>query len=235
MTTPNTVSIQLRKVANTHNTGPEKQIAGNENTLPNLVDALPVEKPKPVGIQVPPSRVVPAGQDTGPLPEPLPLPAPTPVKGGPLEPLPEPEPEPLPEPELPLEPDPEPLPEPDPEPDPEPLLDPEPELPLEPEPLPEPEPNQLHPELEPEPLPEPELEPELLPELEPLLDPEPELPLEPEPLPELELEPLPDGYGTEHSTAHTIRLTLGSAAQDILLKAIPTQPALLTSYVPLSS
>ncbi len=103
VTTPNTVNIQLRKVANTHNTGPEKQMAGNENTLPNLVDALPVEKPKPVGIQVPPSRVVPAGQDTGPLPEPLPLPAPTPVKGGPPEPLPDPEPKPLPEPELPLE------------------------------------------------------------------------------------------------------------------------------------
>ena len=169
VTIPSTVSIQLRKVARTQSTGPEKQIAGNEKTLPNEVETLPVERPTPVGTQVPPSKLVPAGHETGPPPEPLPEPEPlpTPVKGGvPLEPLPDPD-----------------------------------------------------PELLPEPLPDP--------------DPEPEL--EPEPLPLPELEPLPEGYPTEHSTAQTIKDTLPSAAQDILLKAIPVQPALLTSYVARSS
>ena len=202
VTIPSTVSIQLRKVARTQSTGPEKQIAGNEKTLPNEVETLPVERPTPVGTQVPPSKLVPAGHETGPPPEPLPEPEPlpTPVKGGvPLEPLPDPDPELLPEP----------LPDPDPEPE------------------PEPEPN--HPQLEPEPLPDPELLPE------PLPDPDPEPELEPEPLPLPELEPLPEGYPTEHSTAQTIKDTLPSAAQDILLKAIPVQPALLTSYVARSS
>ena len=200
VTIPSTVSIQLRKVARTHSTGPEKQMAGNEKTLPNEVETLPVDKPTPVGTQVPPSKLVPAGHETGPLPEllPEPEPPPTPVKGGvPLEPLPLPDPELLPEP----------LPDPDPEPELEPnhpQLEPEP-VPGSPEPLPEPDPGS----------------PEPLPELEPL------------PLPELE--PLPEGYPTEHSTAQTIKDTLPSAAQDILLKAIPAQPALLTSYVARSS
>lgn len=143
VTIPSTVNIQLKKVARTQRTGPEKQMAGKEKTLPKEVEALPVERPTPVGTQVPPSILVPAGQETGPLPEPDPLP--TPVNGAPLKPEP---------------------------------------LPTEPEPLPEPE---------------------------------------------------PERYPTEHSTAQTIRDTLPSAAQDILLKAIPAQPALLTSYVARSS
>ena len=91
VTIPSTVSIQLRKVTRTHSTGPEKQMAGNERTLPNEVETLPVDKPIPVGIHVPPSKLVPAGQGAEPLPEPLlePEPLPTPVKGGvPLEPEP---------------------------------------------------------------------------------------------------------------------------------------------------
>ena len=88
VTIPSTVSIQLRKVARTQSTGPEKQMAGNENILPKEVEELPVERPTPVGTQVPPSRLVPDGHETGPLPEPRPgpEPVPTPVKGGvPLE------------------------------------------------------------------------------------------------------------------------------------------------------
>ena len=56
-------------------------MAGNEKTLPNEVETLPVDKPTPVGTQVPPSKLVPVGHETGPPPPGLGLP-PTPVKGG---------------------------------------------------------------------------------------------------------------------------------------------------------
>ena len=165
VTIPSTVSIQLRKVARTQSTGPEKQIAGNEKTLPNEVETLPVDKPTPVGTQVPPSKLVPAGHETGPPPPGLGLP-PTPVKGG-VPPAPA----------------------------------PPPGLGLPPTPATEGVP--------PEPLGLPPLG-------------------HAQPAPGA---PPPAGYATEHSTAQTIKDTLPSAAQDILLKAIPVQPALLTSYV----